>query len=377
MSTGLVRRIGVFLLSAALPLSACPALSAAEPSPPPPNLFGTHFYGERVEYPLVFPVAGDVLFADDDLLGFGSCRAGCTRLHEGVDLLAPKMTEIYAVADATVSWIGSRCCSVFLQHDDGWQSWYIHLNNDTPGTDDGAGWGIAPGIVPGARVTAGQVIGWVGDSGNAEDTSPHLHFELHDAYGVPVDPYPSLVMAQQGLPGICPRTAAVPLGDLLQPGATLRRGMRGAGVYELQGFLATRGYAVGAIDGIFGDQTHKAVRAFQRGRGLEQDGVVGIATRAAIAAIVQRPAFSSLLSLDGRVLEQGMRGAAVGELKRWLRAAGYSPGPRPFDGRFDEATYQALVAFQVAAGLPGTGLLDSAAREAFQRALWLVRPDGC
>jgi hypothetical protein len=332
MAKRFTRRWAAALLAAAVPLvGALPAI-ATEPAPGPVGtITATHFYGERVEYPMLFPVGGaDIYFADDEYIGFGACRAGCTRLHEGVDIMAPKMTEVYAVADATVSWIGSQCCSVFLQHDDGWWSWYIHLNNDTPGTDDGLAWGIADGIVPGVRVAAGQLIGWVGDSGNAEDTAPHLHFELHDVNTVKVDPYPSLLMAQTGGNGVCARGEASALADLLESGVTLRKGMQGPAVFELQGFLATRGYQLGAIDGIFGRLTYQAVRRFQRSQGLEIDGVVGSQTRAAIAAFTQRRAVASLLDLGGRVLTSGIRGPDVGELKRWLRAAGHGRCPQLF-----------------------------------------------
>jgi peptidoglycan hydrolase-like protein with peptidoglycan-binding domain len=335
-----------------------------------------YYYGQPVEYPLTFPVGGDdVYFADDDLLGFGACRDGCSRRHEGVDILAPKMTPLYAAADGTVAWLGTFCCSVFLQHDDGWQTWYIHLNNDTEGTDDGLGWGIAEGIVPGARVTAGQLIGWVGDSGNAEDSSPHLHFELHAPDGTKVDPYPALVLAQTGT--ACTRQRPAVLEAVLAEGSALRPGSSGEAVLQLQAFLKVRGYRVGALDGIFGAGTEAAVKAFQLKQGLNADGVVGAATRAAIATLAARPAFAALTGFDGRILKAGLRGKDVAELKRWLAAAGYNPGPRPYNGRFDEATEAAVQAFQAAQELDPDGMVGPLTRSALASALGIVGPEVC
>jgi hypothetical protein len=102
---------------------------------------------------------------------------------------------VVAAADGVVDWMSSSCCAFSLDHGNGWETWYIHLNNDTPGTDDGQGWGIADGIEKGTAVSAGQLIGWVGDSGNAEWTAPHLHFEIKRD-GVPINPYPYLLAAQ-------------------------------------------------------------------------------------------------------------------------------------------------------------------------------------
>ncbi|MCU0281645.1 MAG: peptidoglycan-binding protein [Acidimicrobiia bacterium] len=333
-------------------------------------------YGQPVEYALIFPVGGeDIYFADDAVLGFGACRDGCARRHEGVDILAPKMTPVYAAADATVYWLGSSCCSVGLQHDDGWRTWYIHLNNDTVGTDDGLGWGIVEGIIPGARVTAGQLIGWVGDSGNAEDTTPHLHFELHAPGGIKVDPYPALFQAQTGV--ACALQRPAPLESLLAAGPVLSRGSSGEAVLQLQGFLKTRGYRVGALDGIFGGATEGAVRAFQQKAGLQVDGLVGSATRAAVAAAAAQPGFAALVDLGGRLLKPESKGTDVKELKRWLRAAGYDPGPQPYTSRFDPATLAAVQAFQTAQGLTPDGMVGPMTREALRTALALVGPETC
>ncbi len=149
-------------------------------------------------YPMIFPhLAGEYTSMPDT---FGDCRgSGCSRRHHGIDIMAPKMVPLVAVASGTVGWMhddqGGNCCAMALRHDDGWESWYIHMNNDTPGTDDGQGWGFAEGIYSGAHVEAGQLIGWVGDSGNAEWTAPHTHFELHDPNGTIINPYESLLAA--------------------------------------------------------------------------------------------------------------------------------------------------------------------------------------
>ena len=132
-----------------------------------------------------------------------------------------KLQPVVAVADGTVGGIypepggwfqgEGSCCAMTLEHDDGWSSWYIHLNNDTEGTDDGLGWGFADGIEPGVHVVAGQLIGWVGDSGNAESCNcPHVHFELHDPNNVIVNPYPHLIEAT---------ILDEPLGDPIDHGA--------------------------------------------------------------------------------------------------------------------------------------------------------------
>jgi murein DD-endopeptidase MepM/ murein hydrolase activator NlpD len=127
---------------------------------------------------------------------FGAGRSGGRR-HTGNDLMAPKMTQVYAAAEGVITVIGtSRLAGRYVEiaHGHGWTTRYIHLNNDDPGTDNGsADWSltVVPGLVEGSRVTAGEQIAWVGDSGNAEWTGSHTHFEI--VYeGEEIDPYPYL-----------------------------------------------------------------------------------------------------------------------------------------------------------------------------------------
>lgn len=151
---------------------------------------------------ITFPVVGDVYFTDT----FGAPRSN-GRTHEGVDLMSVggvKGLPVVAAADGVVDWIGSTCCYLAIDHGDGWETWYIHLDNDTPGTDDGLGWGIAPGIEVGTQVVAGQLIGWLGDSGNAEWTAPHLHFEIRKD-SVAINPYEYVLAANPVEEGIEPR----------------------------------------------------------------------------------------------------------------------------------------------------------------------------
>jgi murein DD-endopeptidase MepM/ murein hydrolase activator NlpD len=143
---------------------------------------------------IIFPVAGEHSFVDT----FGAPRDGGRRRHKGNDIFAAKGTPVVAVADGTIALMDTGDLAgqyIALRHDDGWRSMYMHLNNDTPGTDDGQAIGFAEGIKEGMRVMAGTVIGFVGDSGNAETTAPHLHFELHQPDGLKVNPFKALIGA--------------------------------------------------------------------------------------------------------------------------------------------------------------------------------------
>lgn len=147
------------------------------------------------------PVFPQEVTATEFSNSFGDSRSG-GRSHKGTDLLAPRMTEVYAIADGTVVFVGINNLSgrtIKIDHGEGWVSCYLHLNNDNAGTDDGAApWSltVAPGVREGVEVVAGQHIGWVGDSGNAEGTTPHTHFELH-IDGRAINAYDTLIEAQE------------------------------------------------------------------------------------------------------------------------------------------------------------------------------------
>lgn len=144
-----------------------------------------------------FPTDPSLTFTDN----YGDPRSGHS--HIGIDILGPKMTPLYAAVDGRISRVvipeASYGYSVVIEDADDWTYHYIHMNNDNPGTDDGQGGpehAYAPGIQRGAQVQKGQLIGWMGDSGNAETITSHLHFEIHQPNGDPINPYASLVASK-------------------------------------------------------------------------------------------------------------------------------------------------------------------------------------
>ena len=131
----MMRRILLVLLIAATAVPAIPLAPPAEAQMGPDGV-----------YPMVFPLQGGFRLTNS----FGDPRPG-GRSHAGEDIMADaKGQPVVAAADGTVRWIGSTCCYVAIEHDDGWETWYIHLNNDTQNpdgsySDDGLGNGIETG----------------------------------------------------------------------------------------------------------------------------------------------------------------------------------------------------------------------------------------
>lgn len=151
-------------------------------------LFSTlkvHALGE-----ITFPVTGAARYSND----FDSPRSNGP--HHATDIIAQKMQQIVSATDGTITYVGypqpSWGYMVSIKDAENYTFNYIHINNDTPGTDDGNGGPMlayAADIKQGNKVVAGQHIAWVGDSGNAETTVSHLHFEIVDPNGNAVNPY--------------------------------------------------------------------------------------------------------------------------------------------------------------------------------------------
>ena len=147
---------------------------------------------------LIFPVAAATSYQDD----FGQPRAG--GVHQGNDILAARKAPAVAVESGKIEfWTTSATagCMLYLHGDSGTTYLYIHLNNDLTSHNDNrgkcvAGVAYAPGLKNGTHVKAGQLVGFVGDSGDANGIHPHLHFEVHPGGHGAVDPYAYLQAAQ-------------------------------------------------------------------------------------------------------------------------------------------------------------------------------------
>ena len=148
---------------------------------------------------LVFPVVGQATYHDD----FGEARGRLK--HQGIDILAARKAIAVAAEAGTIEfWTTSKSagCMLYLRGVSGTTYQYIHLNNDLGRGNDNrgkcvAGVSYASGLTDGSAVVAGQPVGFVGDSGDANGLHPHLHFELHPGDGPAVDPMRSLNRAQR------------------------------------------------------------------------------------------------------------------------------------------------------------------------------------
>jgi murein DD-endopeptidase MepM/ murein hydrolase activator NlpD len=123
---------------------------------------------------------------------YSQARAGGARVHDAIDIIAPRGTMVIAAAEGTVEKLffsngGGGITAYVRSPDRRWSYYYAHLE------------GYAPGLAEGRRLRRGDPIGRVGSTGNANPTGPHLHFAIHrmepaDRWwqGRAINPYPLL-----------------------------------------------------------------------------------------------------------------------------------------------------------------------------------------
>jgi hypothetical protein len=142
---------------------------------------GTFTIAQRAEASLRFPVQG--LDSHAVQSRFGVARDSGGRSHEGIDIFAPRGTSVIAAADGwitpqTSNRLGGNVVWLWASGA-GASLYYAHLDRRA--------------VRPGDRVRAGDVVGHVGNTGNARATAPHLHFGIYTPIDGAVDPLPYVV----------------------------------------------------------------------------------------------------------------------------------------------------------------------------------------
>lgn len=248
--------------------------------------------------------------------------------HTGWDIANSQGTPVYAAAAGTVRDIrtnsypgdttsgplpGRTGNSVHLNHGDNYFSYYGHLYRVL--------------VSVGQTISAGQLVGLMGTTGNS--TGPHLHFEIHLPRLTTLDP--RVFLANRGIA----LGSTAPLGSTGYPGVS--QGASGWVPTVIQYLVRARGISV-VVDGVYGPVTASAVKSFQSSRGLYADGYVGPITWTALIL----------------PLREGNSGDLVRGLQTALNARGASI---PVDGAFGSVTANAVRSFQSRNGLVVDGLV--------------------
>lgn len=135
----------------------------------------------RQEAPRAFPIPVDGVSAARLVNSWGVGRDGGRR-HQGIDIMAPRGTPIRSTTEGVIESKGMRGLGglvVTVLGPGGYRHYYAHLED------------VAAQAI-GEWVHAGEIIGYVGNSGNAAVSSPHLHYGLYTPGGRPINPYPFL-----------------------------------------------------------------------------------------------------------------------------------------------------------------------------------------
>jgi peptidoglycan LD-endopeptidase LytH len=150
----------------------------------------------RQELPRILPIPVDGVVAAQLQDTWGDARYGGRR-HKGIDILAPRNTPIRSVTEGIVEIKGMRGLGgqvVTITGPGGYRHYYAHLEEYGP-------------QVAGDWVEAGEIIGTVGNSGNAAVSPTHLHYGIYAPSGVAINPYIYLRRGEP-FPGETVQTAA-------------------------------------------------------------------------------------------------------------------------------------------------------------------------
>ena len=226
--------------------------------------------------------------------GFHTLRSG-GRQHQGIDINGRVGDRIESFGPGQVIFsdvMQGYGNTVVIQHDNGLQSLYAHLDTRT--------------VREGQRVTADTQVGTMGRSGNTPDAGDtHLHFEIRENSngvvlgGRAVDPNNHLTRpGQQARPQPGEPRNETPQRSQAMADGVLMREDSGPEVRRMQeqlnrlGYTGTDGKPLETRSAIFGPNTHHAVEAYQRAHGLEVDGVVGPKTLGSLRQAETRPLVS-------------------------------------------------------------------------------------
>ena len=168
------------------PSPAAPAPEPRIPAPPPPRT--ADLPADLAERDLLVPVRGT---SREALLDTFDDARSAGRVHDAIDIMAPRNTPVVAVEDGRIAKLFTSDLGglTLYQFDptETYSYYYAHLDH------------YAPGIKEGDRVARGQVIGYVGSTGNASPEGPHLHFAIARLgpdkkwwQGQAINPYPVL-----------------------------------------------------------------------------------------------------------------------------------------------------------------------------------------
>lgn len=335
---------------------------------------------------LPIPVFG--LELTDLTKNFGDPRGGGTRSHEGLDMMAARGTPVASPTDAVVVRTGNGSGSgiyVRTANPGGEQFVYMHLDS------------IAQGINAGDTVKRGEIIGFVGNTGNASGGAAHLHFEirLNGAH----DPYPRLThiftqaerdesIRDAVAKGIAiPQTASAQPPAMTGPAAPVHKaslvfGETNNDIVRMQQFLiavpqgpaSVRLKNTGAT-GYFGPLTRDALKEYQVSVGINPTGIVDEKTYTQIFELQDEgdsdetaeegsseAASATTATLFTRDLELGMTHEDVRALQKFLNthnarvAASGVGSPGNETNYFGALTKAAVAKYQAANGItPAAG----------------------